>query len=333
MAGSHHLTGPERAAVIVEALGPLRAAPVVSRLAESDLLKLLNLLARGVNVSEADRAAVIEDACQRLGRRDVLAVGGLEYVRELLAHAFGREVADEWIRRLQGDHGPQPFRLLAEARAEDVAELLRDEHPQVAALVLSHLPADLAAGVLEQWPAEEQADLLRRIARVEPVLPRALEVLEARLLQRFVERGGGYRRPHGLDAAVAMLNKVERATERQVLKGLADVDPPLAETIKSRMFLFEDLASLSPRVLQYVLRRLNKKDLAVALRLVHPENQAIFFANMGKEAAEEVRTEMVETGPVPVREAEAAQSRIVAAIRAMEEAEEIELTRGTEELV
>lgn len=332
MPTARQLSGPERAALVVEALGPVRAAPIISRLAESDLLKLLEVLAHGVQVTDDERTAVLAEVVTRLGGQPAMALGGWEYVRDLLAHAFGPEVADEWLRRLQGDPGPEPFRMLAQARVEDLVVLLQDEHPQVAALVLSHLPADLAAGVLERWPAEEQAALIRRVARIEPVLPRVLEVLEARLVQRLLERGG-YRRPQGLDAAVAMLNHVERSTERQVLKGLSEVDPPLADTIKSRMFLFEDLANLSPRVLQYVLRRLNKKDLAMALRLVHPENQAIFFANMGREAAEEVRTEMIETGPVPVREAEAAQSRIVAAIRAMEEAEEIELTRGSEELV
>jgi flagellar motor switch protein FliG len=331
MAGD--LSGAERAALVIEALGPSQAAPVISRLAESDLLTILEVLARGVNVTDSDRQAVLAACCDQVGRANFNEVGGVAYVRELLAQAFGTEVADEWLRRLQSTNGPHPFLFLTQAQAEDVTALLQDEHPQVTALVLSHLPAELAGTVLEQWPKDQQVDLLRRIARVEAVQPRTLELVEARLLQKFIDRGGSYRRPQGLDAAIAMLNQVQRATERTVLKGLSEVDPPLAELIKSRMFLFEDLADLNPRVLQHVLRRVNKKDLAMALRLVHPENQGIFFANMGKEAAEEVRTEMIETGPIPVREAEAAQSRIVSAIRAMEESEEIDLTRGAEEVV
>ncbi|MCL8208289.1 MAG: hypothetical protein K6V97_09495 [Actinomycetia bacterium] len=327
------LSGPERAAVVIAALGPTWAAPVVRRLPEGDLLRLLRVLVRGVTVDDTMQAAILAAVGQQVGRRTRTALGGWAFVRTLLIQAFGEAAADTWLRRLQGDDNERPFAAWAQSRPEDVARLLADEHPQSVAVVLSHLPPELAAGVLQQWPPTQRAEVVRRIARLAPVPRRVLAVLEARLTQKAVEQGSGPRHPRGVDVLVGMFNQMRHETGRTILEALTEKDPPLAETIKARMFLFEDLANLTPRILQEVLRRLNKKDLALALRLVHPENQAIFFANMGREAAEEVRAEMIETGPVPVREAEAAQHRLVAAIRAMEEASEIELVRGTEELV
>ncbi|MCL8209053.1 MAG: hypothetical protein K6V97_13425 [Actinomycetia bacterium] len=130
---------------------------------------------------------------------------------------------------------------------------------------------------------------------------------------------------------MGMVNQMRHDMGRTILEALTEQEPLLAETFKARMFVFEDLANLSPRVLQDVLRRLDKKDLALALRLVHPEKQAIFLANMGREAAEEIRAEMVERGPVPVREAEAGLNRLMAAIRRLEEAGEMTLADGRDE--
>jgi flagellar motor switch protein FliG len=137
-----------------------------------------------------------------------------------------------------------------------------------------------------------------------------------------------YRGPKGLDVIVEIMNKVDRATERSTLNALAEVDPELAQSIKDRMFLFEDIVQLDDKTMQTVLRRVDKKDLALALRPLSPDAQARIFANMGHQAVEEVQAEMQETGPVPLREVEAAQSRIVAMVRMMEEAEEIDLSRG-----
>jgi flagellar motor switch protein FliG len=137
-----------------------------------------------------------------------------------------------------------------------------------------------------------------------------------------------YRGPKGLDVIVDIMNKVDRATERSTLNALAESDPDLATLIKERMFLFDDITQLNERTMQTVLRRVDKKDLALALRPLSAEAQARIFANMARQAVEEVQADMNETGPVPLRDVEAAQSRIVAMVRQMEEAEEIDLSRG-----
>jgi flagellar motor switch protein FliG len=325
------LSGYEKAALVIEALGPERAGPVLRHLPEAVLTKLMRAVAvAGQNPRGAeDVRPVVEEFLALLNRNGLGAPGGVAYALQLLESAFGREVAEAWLNRLQAQDKSRPFAAMYQARPEDVATFLQVEHPQTIALVLTYLPAQLSAQVLQQLQPELRVDVARRIGRLDMVPPRVLSAVESAISQRMASWApDAYRGPKGLEVIVEILNRVDRATERSTLAALGETDPDLAQSIKDRMFMFEDIIQLDDRTLQIVLRRVDKKDLALAIRPLSPEAQGRIFANMGHQAVEEVQAEMNETGPVPLREVEAAQSRIVALVRMMEEAEEIDLNRG-----
>jgi flagellar motor switch protein FliG len=321
----------EKAAMVIQAIGPERSGPVLRQLPEPVLQKLLRAVAvTGQEAPTVEQALpVLEEFVARLGESGHLVPGGLEYARKMLEAAFGRDLANDWLQRLQASAQARPFAAMYQARPEDLATFLQLEHPQTVALVLTYLPAGQAAGVLTHLPDEMRVEVARRIGRIDMVPPRVLRSVESSMTHRMASWApDDYRGPKGLDVIVDIMNKVDRATERSTLNALAESDPDLATLIKERMFLFDDITQLNERTMQTVLRRVDKKDLALALRPLSAEAQARIFANMARQAVEEVQADMNETGPVPLRDVEAAQSRIVAMVRQMEEAEEIDLSRG-----
>lgn len=327
MADARKMSGADKAALVVQALGPTVAGPILRQIPEGQLTRLLQAVATPHPANREDQGRVLYEFAQMLQIHANIAQGGLGYARRLLESAFGRAEAESWLGRIQSRG--RPFSAMYNARPEDVVALLQAEHPQTIALVLSYLPSQLGARVLEQLQNDVRVDVARRIGRMEAVPPRVLKAVEESVVQRLATWAPeDARATKGIEAIVGMLNKVDRATERNTLKDLATIDPDLAEEIKAQMFLFEDIATLDDRVMQIVLRRIDKKDLALALRIVAPEAQARLFANMSHQAVEEVQVEMTETGPVPLKEVETAQSRIVALIREMEENEQLDLMRG-----
>jgi flagellar motor switch protein FliG len=321
----------EKAALVIQALGPEKSGPILRQLPESLLQKLLRSVAvAGKEAFTVDQATpVLEEFLELMQQSGYVAAGGLEAARQMLESAFGADQAQDWLNRLQSSIQSRPFASMYQARPEDLASFLQLEHPQTIALVMSYLPAAQAALVLTHLPEELRVDVARRIGHIDVVPPRVLKAVEASMARRMASWAPEeYRGPKGLDVIVDIMNKVDRATERSTLNALAETDPDLAQLIKDRMFLFEDITQLSDKNMQTVLRRVDKKDLALALRPLSPDAQSRVFANMGRQAVEEVQADMAETGPVPLREVEAAQSRIVAMVRMMEEAEEIDLSRG-----
>jgi flagellar motor switch protein FliG len=287
-----------------------------------------------VRVGVRERTAVLEDFVDRLHHPPVLSMGGRSFVEQLLTQMVGPRDAQEWLRRLDTPEGEpatptDPFAPLATVPATVLWDLLQTEHPAVIAMVLAHLPDTLSAEILGLMPAPDRVTLLRRLALPDSVTPGIVTAVADSLLQRVHTLGAvAQGKPQGLEVVVGLLNRSSRAVERQVLKDLGQEDPELADAIQARMFLFEDLLTLEPRTLQVVLRRLSKRDLAMALKTAGPAQRAQYQAHMSHSAAEELQTELEEMGPVTVRDVELAQQRIVAVVRAMEEAEEIELTRG-----
>ena len=321
----------EKAAMVIQAIGPERSGPILRQLPEGVLQKLLRAVAvAGQEAPTMEQALpVLEEFMERLGESGQLVAGGLDYARKMLEAAFGRDQALDWLQRLQSTSQTRPFAAMYQARPEDLATFLQLEHPQTVALVLAYLPPKQSAAVLVNLPEEMRVEVAKRIGRIDVVPPRVLRAVESSMAHRMSSWAPeDARGPKGLDVIVDIMNKVDRATERSTLGALAEQDPDLAQLIKDRMFLFEDITQLNERTMQTVLRRVDKKDLALALRPLPAEGQARIFANMARQSVEEVQADMNETGPVPLRDVEAAQSRIVAMVRQMEEAEEIDLSRG-----
>jgi flagellar motor switch protein FliG len=226
--------------------------------------------------------------------------------------------------------------MLRNADTSQVAQLLQEEHPQTIALVLSYLEAKIAADILTQMPPELQVEVVLRLARMDRVSPQVVQVVEGSLKQKLsgVISAADFRATGGVSFLVKMLNQVDRGTEKIIIEALEEEDPELAEEIKKRMFVFEDIVLLDDRSIQKVLREVDTQDLAKALKGVDTEVQEKIFRNMSKRASSLLREDMDFMGPIRLRDVEEAQQKIVNIIRKLEEAGDIIVARaGEEELV
>jgi len=265
----------------------------------------------------------------------MIAKGGLEYAKEVLERAFGPEKAAKIIERLISSLQVKPFDFIKTADPVQIVNFLQNEHPQTVALVLSYLEPDLAAQVLGSLPEDLQVEVLKRIALLERTSPDIVREIERNLekkLSGFV--GQSFSKIGGIDTAAEIMNNVDRTTERSIMEKLAADNPELAEEIRRKMFVFEDILKLDDRSVQLVLREVDTKDLAVALKGASDELKEKIFRNMSKRAAQLLKDEMEYMGPVRVKDVEEAQQKIISVIRRLEEAGEIVIARGGgEELI
>ncbi len=323
------LSNLDKVALVLQAIGPDRAGEVLRHTDPELVPQIIKVIAAPPRLELDEKIAVMEEFARLVEAQGLVNEGGLVYARQVLEHAYGKEQAENWLASLRSSIRMKPFESLSSVKTEDLLSLLQGEHPQTIALVLSYLPAPVSSEVLSRLPSHVQVDVLQRIGMLEGVQPQVLRRIEALIMQRVdTSNTMDLNAPRGLEAAVAILNRVDRTTERELLKRLAEHDPDLVEELKKRMFMFEDLAALNDLVVQAIIRRVDKKDLALALRTLSQEMQAKFYRNMSEQTAEEVRTEIAESGPVTLKTVEAAQGRIVSLAREMEENEEIELARG-----
>jgi len=327
------LSGVERAALVVMALDTNLAGKVLRFLNEGEVEQVVAAVASPPSVSIEQRTEVLEECNELLRAQAFVRQGGISQARELLESAYGKDRTEDILHHLGTVVRTRPFESLAQVRPDDLVGFLQSENPQITALVLAYVTSEVAARVLESFPPVKRVDVVRRMARLDTVRREVLRVVESVVSERvssWVQFD--FPVPKGLDAAVAMLVQADRSVERDVLQILGDEDPLLAQEIKSRLFLFDDLIRLRDEMLQKILRQVDKIDLAIALRPYGDEIRARFYQNMSDRASREVREEIEESQPVPVTEIEAAQGRIVAQARAMEDAGEIDLTRGVDKI-
>jgi flagellar motor switch protein FliG len=325
------LPGARKAAVVLAALGPTRAARVMKQLGPEEIeglsLEMAKLDPVGAEITESIFRELAVQANEQSG-----TAGGIAFVREVIVKALGPERAVEILGRLSSRTESRPFEFLGRTPPERAASLLRGEAPQTIALVLANLPTNLSAGVLARLPEAQQPDIARRIARMgetsAQVIRQVEEVVRAKLSvageQEFSASGGP-------KALAEILNNADRSTERSVLEGLASTDQDLAEEVRSMLFVFEDIVKLEERAVQQVLREADQKDLVLALRGA-PENvKEVVLKNMSERGAEMLREEMEIQPPQRKRDIDAAQSRIVAVVRRLEESGVIVIASGNEE--
>lgn len=254
---------------------------------------------------------------------------GIQYAKEVLEKALGGEKASEIIRRLTSSLQVRPFDFVRKADPAQILNFIQNEHPQTIALVLSYLDAKQSGQILSSLPQEVQADIARRIAIMDRTSPEVIneveQVLEKKLSSTVTE---DFTETGGIETVVEVLNGVDRSTERTILEALEVQDPELAEEIKKRMFVFEDIVTLDNRAIQRVIREVDNNDLMLALKVASDEVKEIVFKNMSTRMAETFKEEMNYMGPVRLRDVEEAQSRIVEVIRKLEDAGEIVIARG-----
>jgi flagellar motor switch protein FliG len=329
------LSGAQKAAAVLVQLGTDLAARVLRSMSEPEAVSLTLEVARLPNLDKDTIAEVMEEFVESVTAVRSVGQGGIDAAREILSARLGRSEAEEVLSQFLGQKVDNPFAFVEEVEAFQLVSFLQEEHPQTAALVLSHLRSSLAAEVMAQLPDERRADIARRIAlltRVDPVIVEQTAAVLQRKLAGATSVGPVALRS-GLSSVVEILNNVDQATERRILSDLEAVDPELADRIREQMFVFEDVLRLDDRTLQRVLRQVTPKDLAVALKGVSPGLVAKVMSNISERAAADLEEEIEILGPVRLSTVEAAQTAIVRVVRELEAAGEITIARADEELV
>ena len=280
-------------------------------------------------VTPDEKDTILEEFYQICLAQEFISEGGINYAKEVLEKAMGSQKALEIINKLTASLQVRPFDFVRKADASQLLNFVQNEHPQTLALILSYLSASQAATILGALPQEKQADVAQRIAQMEATSPEVIKevelVLERKLSSMVTQ---DYSSTGGIQAIVEILNAVDRGTEKFIMETLEIQEADLAEEIRKRMFVFEDITNLDPVSVQRFIREVENSELAVALKGSTEEVKNLIFGNMSKRMAEMLSEDMEFMGPVRVRDVEEAQQKIVNIIRKLEEAGEIVISRG-----
>lgn len=322
-------TGREKAAILLASLDDDVASKVYKALAPEEV-ELLVLEASNLRkVSSDERHQVIKEFHGLVREDRGFLLGGVDYAQEVLKRAFGDEKAEQILDHIAGALHVRPFEFARRLDPGQLLTFLQNEHPQTIALVLAYLDPVQAAAVVSGLDPALRADVALRIATMDATAPDVIDQIEQVLESRFaaaqtyldVQVGG-------VDALVQIINGVSASAEKAILASLADRDPELAEEVKKRMFVFEDIVLLDDRSIQKAVREVDSKDLQLALKRATDEVKTAIFSNISERMAETIREEMEYMGPVRVKDVDDAQQRIVAVIRRLEDAGEVVIARG-----
>jgi len=327
-------TGKQKAAIFLITLGPEVAAEIFKHLREDEIETLTFEMAKLDKITPEDKEAVLLEFNELMMAQEFITTGGIDYAREVLEKALGTQKAIDIINRLTSSLQTRPFDFIRRQDPQHLLNFIQNEHPQTIALILCYMDSNKASQILSSLPHNIQADVAKRVALMERVSPDILREVE-RVLERKLSAlsSEDYTSAGGIDAIVEILNNVDRATEKTIIEALEDDDPELAEEIKKRMFVFEDIVLLEDRAIQRVLREVDNQDLARALKQVDPDVQEKIFKNMSKRAATLLKEDMEYMGPIRLKDVEEAQQKIVNIIRKLEEQGEIVVARGGEDEV
>ncbi|MBR6358071.1 MAG: flagellar motor switch protein FliG [Lachnospiraceae bacterium] len=323
------LSGLQKAAILLITLGPDKSSKVFKYLKEDEMEQLTLEIANTRSVSQALKEEVLDEFYEVCLAQQYISEGGISYAKDLLEKALGGERAQEVIGKLTASLQVRPFEFIRKTDASQLLNFIQDEHPQTIALILSYLATPQAAQIISSLPQEKQADVAKRIAQMDRTSPDVIKevenVLERKLAnlvnQDFTIAGG-------VDAVVEILNTVDRGTEKHIMESLEIDEPELADEIRKKMFVFEDILLLDDRSIQRVLREVDNNELAVALKSANEEVQGAIFKNLSSRLAAMIKEDMDFMGPVRMKDVEEAQQKIVNIIRKLEDSGEIVISRG-----
>ena len=323
------LNGVQKAAVLLITLGPEKSAEIFKHLKEEEIEELTLEIANTRSITPEIKEEVINEFYQVCLAQQYIAEGGIGYAKELLEKALGDERAADVITKLTASLQVRPFEFIRKTEPSQVLNFIQDEHPQTIAMILSYLSSSQAALILGALSAEMQADVAKRIALMDRTSPDVVKEVE-RVLERKLSSliNQDYTVAGGVDAIVAILNAVDRRTEKRIMESLEIDEPELADEIRKKMFVFEDILLLDNRSIQRVLRDVENSTLSVALKSTNEEVQNVIFTNMSQRLAAMIKEDMDYMGPVRMKDVEEAQQQIVGIIRKLEDAGEIVISRG-----
>ncbi len=324
------LKGIQKCAVLMVALGEESASEIFRHLSQPEVESLSLEIAKAPKVPSNVCHDVLTEAVESVLAEDYLAEGGVDYARALLQRSLGGDRAEEIISRLAATIERRPFEFLRRTPPEQIHVFLRNESPQTIALVVANLHTALAAQVLSLLSPEEQADVAMRVARMGETRPEVVAQIESVMKQKLSSViAQDYSSAGGVKSLAEILNQADRSTERNVLDQLAQSNGELAEEVRLLLFTFEDVVKLDDRSVQMVLKEVDQKDLAIALRGVSEDVRHRIFANMSERGAELLKEEIDFQPPQRRRVVEEAQGRIVGVVRRLEEAGAVVISRGS----
>jgi flagellar motor switch protein FliG len=328
------LTGEQKAAALLISLGPELAAKIYQHLKEETVEQVTLQIANLRKITPEEKDAVMQEVLNIAAAQEYISQGGVEYAHEILEKALGANKAMEIINRLQGSLQMTPFDYIKRTDPQQLLNFIQAEHPQTIALILAHLTSDHAATILGALPTDIQVDVATRIAILDRAAPDVVmeieRVLERRISSIFTQE---FTAAGGVRSLAEVLNRADRSTEKAIMERLEEVNPELAEEVKRLMFVFDDLVALDNRTIQQILREVDAKDLALALKGAKEEVKEHILKNMSSRAKAMIQEDMDVMGPVRLKHAEEAQQKIINVVRQLEEMGEIVVARGGEEEV
>ncbi len=325
----NELTGAQRAATIITAMGAENAAMVYKYLSEDDIEKLTLEISKLAYLDISTVDGILTEYYELCLTQKYITEGGVQYAREILEKAFGENMALSLMDKVTKSLKTKAFDFMRKADAKNMLAIVQNEHPQTIALILSYVRADQASSVLAELPKDKRVDVVERIAKMDSASPEIIKAIEDTLEKKFssivtmdiAEVGG-------VNYIADVLNHVDRGTEKHIFDELSTRDPALVNEIRQKMFVFEDILNLDESSIQRFIRDVDTKDLAVAIKGSTPEVTAILFANMPQRMQESIQSDIEYLHNVRMRDVEEAQQRIVAVIRRLEEEGELVIGKG-----
>lgn len=323
------MDGIQKAAILLITLGPEKAAVVFKHLKEDEIEQLTLEIANTRSVTPAQKEQVLNEFYEICLAQQYIAEGGIGYAKDLLQKALGENKAQEVLGKLTASLQVRPFEFIRKTEASQILNFIQDEHPQTIALILSYLSPQQAASIISSLTPDKQTDVAKRIAMMDRTSPDVIKEVENILEQKLASLvSQDYTIVGGVDSVVEVLNTVDRGTEKHIMENLEIEEPELADEIRKKMFVFEDILMPDDRSIQRVLREVENSELAVALKNANEEVQNVIFNNMSTRLVDMIKEDMEYMGPVRLKDVEEAQQKIVNIIRKLEDSAEIVISRG-----
>jgi flagellar motor switch protein FliG len=324
--GTGEIPGPRKAAILMVSVDSDAAARLMAQLEkpEQERVALEIVRLEDSPPSKEERERILREFYQLSAMPMMAEQGGSGAALKLLEKIHSGPEAKKIVESAETALGRRHFEFLRKADPENLVTIVGEEHPQLIALVLSHLPPDKSAKIVECLPLAKQQEVIKRLANLEPTSPVVVEQVEKALRGRMgTFAATQVEAADGISVAASLLNRVQRSTERSILDGLRVEEPGLVEKIRRLMFTFADILRVNDRGIQNLLRSVDAFKMSLALKIASPELKEKFFANMSKRAAERIKEEMELIGPVRASDVEAAQLQIVEEVLRLEEAGEL----------
>jgi flagellar motor switch protein FliG len=336
MESNAKLTSEQKAAAVIVSLGADKASKIYKHLSESDIEKLTIEVAKLGHITPEQMEEVLDEFYKTCLTQKVVTDGGMEYARAVLEKAFGESTAQSLLEKLSKSLKVRPFEFVRKSNVKNLVSFLQHERPQTIALVLSYADSDQASSVIGELPKEKRIKVVESIAKMESASPEAIKIVEASLKKRFesILTTADYTKIGGIDYIADVMNHMDRANEKYIFDELGKENEELAETIRKKMFVFEDIVSMDNRSIQRFIRECDVKDIVYALKGSDDNIKDLVFANVSTRMAESIRSDLEVTVNVRLRDVEEAQQRIVGVIRRLEEAGELIIVKsGKDEII